>query len=169
MQTRHLTKVELAIAKPVFQSSLPWHRIRLSDGLGAGKRPYTWLRTLHIGPTHFKGMNMTPHGARLLVHELTYVWQSEHSGSRLAYRCGARVKYALELLAAQAARGQNAYVYAPGKNWDDYNPEEQAEIVADWFFRDGRSENSTLFPYIRDHIRKKTVAADDNIEYPATF
>jgi hypothetical protein len=24
-------------------------------------------------------------------------------------------------------------------------------------------------PYIRDHIRKATVAADDNIEYPATF
>ncbi|MGH9821530.1 MAG: hypothetical protein ACRD43_15305, partial [Pyrinomonadaceae bacterium] len=48
-----------------------------------------------------------------------------------------------------------AYVYQVGGAWAEYNAEQQAQIVEDWYAR-GRSTNDReepRFVYIRDHLR----------------
>jgi hypothetical protein len=158
---RFLSNAEIAVAKPVFQDSLPWHDIRVTDSLGADGRPWARLRYLNVGQTHYRlGMDKSRTARALLVHELTHIWQNEHDGLP-AY-------YMLESLIAQIEHGKKAYQYKPGRNWDDYNPEQQAEIVKDWFDRDAQSVTSNLFPYIRDHIRAKKMSAH-RVEYPETF
>jgi hypothetical protein len=164
MSLRYLTKAEIAIGSSVFQDSLPWRRIQLSDRYGFGDRPYAMGRTIHVGDVHFKGMDKshdpktTPQdGPSVLVHELTHVWQSEHSVHRAGYIFGS--------IEAQIEKG-SAYSYTlAGQNWDDYDPEQQAQIVQDWYFKDGQSQQSKRWPFIRDYIRKKHIAPDDRIEY----
>jgi hypothetical protein len=46
-----------------------------------------------------------------------------------------------------------AYDYKPGAPWGDYNVEQQALLVQDWF-RNGMGQDDERFHYIADHIRK---------------
>ncbi len=65
---------------------------------------------------------------RIFVHELTHAWQYQHKRtlSRLCDIIGTRLDEVLY--------GQNAvYHYTPGLSWDDYNMEQQANIVGDWY------------------------------------
>src|SRR5262249_41638121 len=52
-----------------------------------------------------------------------------------------------------ATRGTTsaAYEYTPGRNWDEYNCEQQASIVEDWYGR-GLDQFDRLYPYICDNI-----------------
>ena len=128
---RPLSHPEIAIAQPVFQTSLPWKRIMVSNRLGLGDRPYTLGRTIHVGPVNYCGMDLSIDGKATLVHELTHVWQSEHDSHRAAYIIGS--------LSAQIKYGLEAYNFIAGKNWDQYNQEQQASIVEEWF-KDGQRE-----------------------------
>jgi hypothetical protein len=48
----------------------------------------------------------------------------------------------------------NAYTYKPGQPWDDYNVEQQASIVSDWFADGMRTEDQDdRFTYIVNNIR----------------
>ena len=49
-----------------------------------------------------------------------------------------------------------AYRYTLGKRWGQYNVEQQASIVEDWF-RKGRKTTDPRYRYIRDNIRKGKV------------
>ncbi len=161
MALRYLSKAEIAFARPVFRDSVPWSRIQLADDLGMGDIEYTWQRTVHVGRTHYAGMDASPGGRSLLIHELTHVWQHEHGVHGSAYIAGS--------VAAQLLHGRDiAYRYFAGRTWDDYNPEQQAMIVQDWYFK-GQSTTSPLFRYIRDHIWKKTIAPDHRVEFPSAF
>lgn len=79
-----------------------------------------------------------------LVHEAGHVWQG--------YQQGFTWSYVLESVYHQGCKGQAAYEYEPGKQWDRYNPEQQAKLVEDWF-ADGESETSDLYPYIKCNVR----------------
>lgn len=160
MALRYLTQLEIAFARPVFRNSLPWARIQLTDKVGLGGRPYTWGRTINVDRTHFKEMDKSTGGRPLLIHELVHVWQHEHGAHPSGYIFGS--------LAAQMQHGSAAYNYQPGRKWGDYNPEQQAKIVEDWYFQ-GQQQSGPLFPYVRDHIWKEKMAADDKNEFPSTF
>jgi len=43
------------------------------------------------------------------------------------------------------------YRYEAGKPWAEYNPDQQAELVRDWYLS-GMPHGGVLFPYIRDHV-----------------
>jgi hypothetical protein len=45
-----------------------------------------------------------------------------------------------------------AYEYKPGEPWDDYNVEQQALLVQDWYLN-GMREDDERFTYIVNHIR----------------
>ena len=108
--------------------------------------------------TFSKGMHLSNGGGWLLVHELTHAWQSEHGVHRVAY-IG-------KSIVAQLAPG-DAYAYQPGKNWEDYNPEQQASILEDWYLQDGQSSSSQLFSgKIRIIFGQKKISPDNRIEYP---
>jgi hypothetical protein len=155
MSLRYLTNSEIALAKPVFRDSLPWNRITISPKLGFRDRPYTWGRTLNVGPYMYKGLDTATKGPPTFIHELTHVWQYQHrsySGS-----------YIFDSAAAQALHGDDAYQYEPGKPWDSYNAEQQAHIVQDWYVLGLNDDpNDPLFPYIRDVIRTKRIDPNDD-------
>ena len=82
-----------------------------------------------------------------LVHEACHVWQG--------YNQGFTWSYVFEAAYYQVTQGKGAYHYdtpVNDKQWRDYNPEQQGDIVADWF-NDGQLESSELFPYIRSNVR----------------
>ncbi|HEY6982507.1 MAG TPA: hypothetical protein VH499_16260 [Reyranella sp.] len=54
------------------------------------------------------------------------------------------------------------YDYKLGKPWDDYNKEQQAHIVEDWY-TNGRLKSDDRYPYVRLVIRS------GRIDFPRTL
>ena len=118
---------ESVIAAAVFQGSLPpWRRISIADGLGAEDRPYTFFLgggfTINVGPDYYPDLMQTPYRRALLIHELTHVWQYYHgytviAGSFWANTIGMGYDYTIE----------------ESDSWADFNVEQQAHIVEDWY------------------------------------
>ena len=75
-----------------------------------------------------------------LIHELTHIAQMERVGSR----------YLVEAFYAQATEGYN---YTPGEkpHLCDYNREQQASIVADYYFKRAYGVPTAAYePYIAE-------------------
>ena len=49
-----------------------------------------------------------------------------------------------------------------GLDWDEYNAEQQASIVEDWYWH-GQTTTDPLYGYVRDQIWQKHIAPDDSI------
>lgn len=95
---------------------------------------------------------------KTLIHELAHVWQGEHYNSW-------SWTYVVFSLKDQAVNN-DAYAYDKTRlgPWDDYGPEQEAQIVEDWFADgmktyDPTNETGDLrFYYIKKHIRGEDVA-----------
>ncbi|MGH9946391.1 MAG: hypothetical protein ACRD6X_04255 [Pyrinomonadaceae bacterium] len=141
MGQRTMNELERGVAWSVFGYTIPYDRIHLSTGLGAGGRPFTIPDPLRWG--HYMiyiGSKVT---WGLLIHELSHVWQGHNS--ELAWG------YTLDSLFAQMVHGKDAYKYKLGSDWREYNVEQQASIVEDWYLR-GRRKSDPAFGYIRDNL-----------------
>jgi hypothetical protein len=167
--TRHLAGLETDIAKKVFQQTIPYDEVVVSDGLGKDDRPFTMPTNMpatmlfnvsdgkyviHAGDGYF-GMSRDKEDQKTLIHELTHVWQGEHSGSSWDYVLSSA--WSQTLL-------DDAYAYDKQRlqPWDDYNPEQQAHIVEDWFadgMKEGEEEDRRFY-YIKAHIRRQDVDHD---------
>ena len=175
MRTRLLTNAEILLARSVFQTTLPYNRINISDTIGLGNRAFTLpmynegqsvamvFGTMLLGPLAAPFALMRPSsylinfGAsgfansmsaanlKTFIHELTHVWQSFNQTIPSGY--------IFNSLWHQTTSGGNAYSYSPGQAWGSYNVEQQASIVGDWFSSDGMSLSSPRFTYIRNNIR----------------
>jgi hypothetical protein len=152
MARRLLTPPEEALARRVFQETLPYGRIFISDWLAWSRRPFV-LPTgvgrrsrylLHLGPQGFADALRTPRLQATLIHELTHVWQGYNQ--RWAWR------YVLNSLWHQAVHGRRAYHYTPGLPWSSYHAEQQAQLVQDWFAAGERPEDARAV-YIHSHLR----------------
>jgi hypothetical protein len=174
---RALTQAERSTAFSVFLDTLPYDFVRITDGLGAGNRAFTFPGApLSAGGIASKVfgifgggvgtavadlivyINFGPMGyanalsdSRTFIHEMTHAWQYLHG-----------LHVAADSLSNQIAYGDEAYDYdkPAGLAWDLYNVEQQAEIVADWYVAAnaaGASPASNInhpnFKYIRDNIR----------------
>ena len=80
------------------------------------------------------------------IHEMTHVWQLHNTRMGLTWITDALVSQVLNSL------GDSAYTYQPGSAYGDYNLEQQAKIVEDWF-AGGMDPNSMLYRYIEGNIR----------------
>lgn len=123
---RALDPAELAILAPVFEDSLDYRAIRISDAVGGGGRPYTvWLpgrgTVINIGPAAFSAPGADP---ALLIHEATHCWQSQHHPVPGAY-----IANSLASQAGAAAAGGSPYCYLPGKPFSAYGAEQIAKQV----------------------------------------
>ncbi|MEO8326751.1 MAG: hypothetical protein ABI618_12925 [Nitrospirota bacterium] len=161
---RPLSTAEKNLAKSVFQNTINYDMVKITDTLGAGARPWTTnthpLYMINVGGDY---PNLTANNdrKRLLIHELTHVWQGQHL-----------VPFMLNSAAHQSLSAINnggdtapAYSYTVGKSWGQYNVEKQASIVAHWFtpgnicFENvpcggGMKTTDSRYRYIRDNIRK---------------
>ncbi len=150
--SRSLSTAEQALATQVFGPTLPpWDRILIDDGLGLQDRPYTLdgppgLCMIHIGSTAYPDCTSRSVWSGfgridvLFIHEMTHVWQ---------YGKGYNVK----LSSIWAQSGGSGYTFAPGKSWDDYNVEQQAKIVGDWYAA-GMSPGAPEFQYVAKVVRR---------------
>jgi hypothetical protein len=77
------------------------------------------------------------------VHEMTHVWQGYHKTFSWWY--------IFDSLYNQACCGSKAYQYTVGKNWAEYNVEQQAHIVEDWWCN-GAVVGSPWYRYMVSNI-----------------
>lgn len=161
-QSRELSDSEWRLAQSVFGTSLPDRsRIQIGDGLGIDDRPYTWeesqqwgrgvggysgrsatsLFTLHVGPDMYPDASRGAY-AKKFIHELVHVWQYYH-GYWVVSRS----------LWAQSRFGAGyAYTLSRDDAWDDFNVEQQAHLVEDWY-AGGMSASDDRFVFIEKIIR----------------
>jgi hypothetical protein len=108
----------------------------------------TTMRIIHFP----SGFDTTTRGGRhTLIHELGHVWQGEHTGPF----------YIGHALFSQVTEGNAAYDYggtanllavtANGGDLSSFNPEQQAQIISDFFNRvkDG-TDTAAYDPYIAE-------------------
>lgn len=162
---RHLADGEKRIGMQVFKQTIPYDKILISDGLGGGDRPFTvptnmplsvlfnvkgGKYVIHAGENGFYGLSSDriPEDRYLLIHELTHIWQGEHSPNHTW-------AYVLEALDEQIYF-DDPYKYDINdlKDWDDWRIEQQASIVEDWYKGGMKSKESEdlRFYYIKRHI-----------------
>lgn len=161
---RILTAAEIALAKSVFQNTINYSMVRITDTLGSGGRPWTTntppLYMINVGNA-YSSLTASDKRKYLLIHELTHVWQGQHL-----------VPFMLNSAAHQSLSAINnggdvnaAYSYVVGKPWGQYNVEQQASIVQHWFIPanlcyesgpcgGGMKTTDSRYRYIRDNIRK---------------
>ena len=142
-KVRSLSTVEKNLAKSVFQNTINYDMVKITDTLGAGARPWTTntppLYMINVGGD-YPNLTANDDRKRLLIHELTHVWQGQHL-----------VPFMLNSAAHQSLSAINnggdtapAYSYTVGKSWGQYNVEQQASIVEHWYmpanlcFKNGR-------------------------------
>ena len=173
-KVRTISPLEYQIASGVFGATLPYpSRILVTDAAGMNGRPFTIPTSLiptvlGMTPVTFLpgaiagylgsvlnlaylmnvGNSYNTLGSgdqRLLVHEMTHVWQGKNSTFAMSYVFGSVLN--------QAMHGSGAYSYTAGQPWKSYNAEQQATIVEDWF-RTGQPKSGALYPYIVNHVQK---------------
>jgi hypothetical protein len=96
----------------------------------------------------------------LLVHETTHAWQGRNSKLALSYVWDSVISQCRGALSG--ATTSAAYRYKVGTPWKDMNPEQQAQLVEDWFWKDEESTttgpgSSGRYEYIRDYVRRGIV------------
>jgi hypothetical protein len=158
---RLLTDDEKNLARAVFEKTLPYGAIYLSNGVGLGGRAYTIPHpahvgsyVIHIGPAIFKDatdssvVEWSQPGDAVFIHELTHVWQGVHRKTPFDYM--------VDSVYNQIRYGASAYEVKDSdigtKKWSDFTAEQQAMIVEDWYI-DGSSTTDKRFKYITENIR----------------
>jgi hypothetical protein len=123
---RQLGRSERELARPIFGTSLDYDRVRLitSDTL-----QYRTVGNNIYVPDGFTIRNAAM--AQTLIHELTHVWQYQHSGtSYISVSLG-------EQIVAAIGRGSRNFAYAytieSNQTFFDFNPEQQGSIVENYF------------------------------------
>lgn len=160
---RLLTDAEKDLARQVFEETLPYGAIYLSNGLGLERRAYTIPHPLHLGSyvihigdetfpdaTNSSIIVLGQTADSVFIHELTHVWQGVNR--RHAF------DYILDSVYNQVRFGKHAYDLNQDdvgkKGWGEFNAEQQAMIVENWYVG-GMSESDNAFTYIKDNIRAR--------------
>jgi hypothetical protein len=164
---RYLAFKEIEIARSVFGDTVPYSKVYITDGLGYNGRAYTTPRPGHPGEyivragDGYYGMSLRHKDRNHLVHELTHVWQGEHSRWRWSYAASSLGNQMVE---------EDAYKYDPNnmKDWDSYNPEQQAQIVEDWYGA-GAKEEDYRYHYIIEDVQGKAMAPRPHVTETVTI
>lgn len=147
-RTRTLDPAEITAATLIFAGSLNFNRIRVSDALGFGGRPFTLalgsplasVTVLNLGSGPFS----SPGSDRpLLIHELTHSWQSQHHIDPFAYEVNSIASQALA-----AINGEDAYCYRPGKPFRSYAAEQIAASVENGFRGRGGAHEAAIIAHV---------------------
>jgi hypothetical protein len=146
--TRSLTPIEIQEALIVFGD-----RINYSNVLIDEHSFIAWLgakinRRSGMGVTTFHTINfnqkvrtaVSRSDMKWLIHELTHIAQMEYTGSQ----------YLVEAFHAQAAEGYE-YILGEKPHLRDYNREQQASIVADYYIKRISGASTAAYePYIEE-------------------
>jgi hypothetical protein len=122
----------LSDAKVIFGDSIDYSKVVVDGGsIASLKASRTIGNTIHLTPDLFEpdSSETSTEGKRILVHELTHVWQYQHQGWTYAPK-------ALWAQAKAAIKGDRNGAYdwtrLIGTPFEQWNPEAQAEAVEDY-------------------------------------
>ena len=146
LNTRSLATIEEQEARSVFGNRINYRKVRIDETsfiawLGARLNRCSGMGVAIFHTVNFnRKLNTAPGSSEMkwLMHELTHVAQMEHAGSQ----------YLVEAFHAQAGAG---YLYRSGekKHFRDYNREQQACIVADYYAKRCSGGSTEAYdPYI---------------------
>ncbi|MGB9940503.1 hypothetical protein [Methanosarcina sp.] len=148
LNTRNLTAIEEQEARSIFGNKINYRKVRIDEASFIAWTRAKLKRCSGMGVATFHTINFTrklnasagSSDMKWLIHELTHVAQMEHTGSQ----------YLVEAFHAHMSEG---YAYRPGtkKHFREYNREQQACIVADYYIArcSGRS-TAACDPYIAE-------------------
>lgn len=148
INTRRLTAVEEKEARIIFGNRINYGKVRIDEAsflawLGTKLKRCSGMGVATFHTVNFNRKLNTAAGSsdmKWLIHELTHVAQMEHTGSQ----------YLIEAFHAQASEG---YAYRAGekKHFRNYNREQQACIVADYYIaRCSGGSTAAYDPYIAE-------------------
>ena|SRR2546421_1211790 len=160
---RLLTDAEKNLARQVFEETVPYGAVYLSNGLGLKRRAYTIPHPLHLGSyvihigeqtfpdaTNSSIVVLGQSADAVFIHELTHVWQGANRRHAL--------DYIFDSVYHQIREGSHAYdlnqAEVGKKSWGEFNAEQQAMIVENWYAA-GMSEGDDAFTYIKNNIRAR--------------
>jgi len=153
-RVRPLTTAEISLAQTVFRNTINYALVRITDALGLNNAPWTSntppIYMMNVG-SNYSSLTSTNAKRNLLIHELTHVWQGQHL---VPFMLNSAAHQSLSIInnGGNVAARNDAYSYTLGRPWGQYNVEQQASIVDDWFSR-GRRTTDPAYRYIRDNIR----------------
>lgn len=148
--TRSLTPIEKKEALSVFGDGINYSKVLIDEfsliawlGAKINRRSGMGVTTFHT--INFNQKIRTAAGSsdmKWLIHELAHIAQMEHTGSQ----------YLVEAFHAQATEGYG-YILGEKPHLRDYNREQQASIIADFYIkRFSGISTATYEPYI-DELR----------------
>lgn len=120
---------------------------------------------INMGPDYYyRGCGVDNRGKYTLVHEMTHVWQAKNgifalsaTLASLAAQCkGAVVTGSL----AGTSKAYDYTIATPPQPWGSFNPEQQANIVENYYVKRFLWPTPTLeeeWPYVRDSVREGKV------------
>jgi len=165
MASRPLKQSEIDFARQVFEEQVPYNKVHLASYFLPGNDgvpvtlasvssiiPVRSMRsyTTYFGPDVFRDGADQPGPRDTFIHELTHVWQGYHSGLGWEYMVESMIAQGHAVI-TQGNRNR-AYDYKPGEPWGNYNVEQQALLVQDWF-RNGMKTDDDRYTYIVNNIR----------------
>ncbi|PWU00167.1 MAG: hypothetical protein C5B51_25850 [Terriglobia bacterium] len=133
---RYMNDEEWQMARYIFGKTFqeptdpPWENIPkdivLTNLGGSDGKPFTIPGTtgtifVNLGNAYTHDRSI-PDGP-ILFHELTHAWQAKRDGLSDIFFYGARIDF---------PGTSNPYIFSPGKQWSDYNIEQQAVAVEAW-------------------------------------
>lgn len=148
LNTRNLTAIEEKEAQSIFGNKIDYRKVHIDEAsflawLGTKLKKCSGMGIATFHTINFNRKLNTAAGSsdmKWLIHELTHVAQMEHTGSQ----------YLVEAFHAQASAG---YTYRTGekKHFREYNREQQACIVADYYIaRCSGGSTAAYDPYIAE-------------------
>jgi hypothetical protein len=171
LAVRLLKPDELKLAFQVFEKELPYPRISIANRFLPGNDVPVTIAAINtidfsVAFTIFWGeIVYTGSAAQIepatLIHELTHVWQGHHDKVALSYMVESMIAQGLSIW--HTGNRNNAYTYDKTNyhNWKEYNVEQQASLVGDWFDpkHGNQSKIDPRYPYITDNIRAGSTSA----------
>jgi hypothetical protein len=166
---RSMTQSEIEFAAKVFSDTLPIKRIILTNLSHDGGREYTIpnldgsilvnLNNAYDNPMSFeKSGNEYSQPGSVFIHELTHAWQIANTSFIPGLICGAgSSNYSYHTGNEESDRLQDRQWSQ--KSWSEFNLEQQAHIVDDWYgaynndLNSPAALNDPAFHFIQDNIR----------------
>jgi hypothetical protein len=148
LNTRNLTAIEEKEARGIFGNRIDYRKVHIDESsflawLGTKLKRCSGMGIATFHTINFNRKLNTTAGSsdmKWLIHELTHVAQMEYTGSQ----------YLIEAFYAQVTEG---YGYVLGKKTHlcEYNREQQASIVADYYIKRSSGLSTKAYdPYIAE-------------------
>ncbi len=132
-----------ALADVILPPSSPLVLLALSSLAAKGIEQYL----IFLGKQGFKDalghVKYSSKKGDVFVHELGHVWQG--------YNSAFTWWYVFNSIYYQVECGSGAYDYTPGGQWDQYEAEQQANLIEDWY-KGGEQESGQLYSYMKCNV-----------------